>query len=64
MKRSDAILEIYAYLKQHSIYQISGEQILKLVEDLGMAPPKIEKESWKIKENGEMTYDVRRWETE
>lgn len=40
MKRSEALDKILDYLKEHSIHEISPEEILDLVEqDIGMLPP-------------------------
>lgn len=49
MKRSTAIKEIQEYLDKNSVHQISPQEILKLVESLGMLPPTVNI----ITENGE-----------
>lgn len=63
MKKSVLIAGIKADLDNKYSEQTILE-ILHLAEAYGMAPPTIEEESWKIKENGEMTYEERYWEPE
>jgi hypothetical protein len=40
MKRSEALSKIFDYLDARSIQEISPEEILELVEKIGMVPPK------------------------
>lgn len=77
MKRSEAV-KIYAdnikafklFLKDVDWSEEKRDQELAFIllgvaeETLGMVPPEIKEESYQLASNGEMIYDVRRWDKE
>jgi hypothetical protein len=71
MKRKEALKVIVEVLEVSRRYQAGithdetkAEYILNALEDLGMLPPINEEKSFKVLDNGEITYGVYEWEKE
>lgn len=73
MKRSEMVLRIATLITLGEITpkgekpenrKVTADKILALVEKLGMEPPIIKEKSFKIGEDGQMTYAVHEWEKE
>jgi hypothetical protein len=72
MKRSEVLVKLQRYYGfKHVMVEENYitpnefmDKVLELVEELGMVPPILEDQSWKMAGNGEMTYAVQEWETE
>lgn len=71
MKRSEMkkrllqclVKEELSYGRVSAIPEVA-ETILAFIEEQGMVPPIIQEQSWKMLENGELTYAVHEWENE
>jgi hypothetical protein len=62
MKRSEAIKIIEECLRHP--YDYPAVTILMKLEDAGMVPPMIKEKSFKILNDGQLTYAVHEWEDE
>ena len=72
MKRSEMLIKIARYYGiRHCMVESNYitplefcQEMLELIEDLGMVPPIQEENSFQMLDTGEMTYAVHEWEEE
>jgi hypothetical protein len=66
MKRSEMLKTITSHFLNGIDFDAAtrAENLLSTLEILGMQPPIIEEESWKLLDSGELTYAVHEWELE